>query len=144
MKNKKVKKSKPKAKAKPKKKLRAKVRKAGKSPRKSKKAAPKAKAKKKTGQPKPKMSVIPPPNSALIGRVEDYFAHIGVIALTVKRPLKLGDRLNVLGHTTNLEMAVDSMQVDHQAVSEVRVGDAVGIKVASRARRGDYVFLLLA
>ena len=90
-------------------------------PKKAKKAAPKSKARKKAkAAAKPKMSVIPPPNSTLVGRVEDYFAKIGVIAFTVKKPIHAGDHLHVLGHTTNLEQTLDSMQIDHQPVSEAK------------------------
>ena len=78
---KKSKKAKPRTKAK--KPARAKAR-----PKKAKKAAPKKKARKPAAAKKPKMSVIPPPNSILVGRVEDYFAKIGVIALTLQRELK--------------------------------------------------------
>ena len=135
---KKAKKSKPKTKAKPRTKKTLRVKTKTKKP---KKAAPKPKARKKTAA-KPKMSVIPPPNSVLVGRVEDYFAKIGVIAFTVKKPLHLGEHLHVLGHTTNLEQTLDSMQIEHQTVTEAKPGDAVGIKLTSRARRGDYVFLI--
>jgi putative protease len=74
--------------------------------------------------------------------VEDYFAKIGVIALTLKMPLAVGRRIQVLGHTTNLEQAVDSMQIDHVPVQEAAAKSAVGIKVIGRARRGDHVYLL--
>jgi hypothetical protein len=76
--------------------------------------------------------------------VEDYFAKIGVIALTVQKPLHVGDQIQVLGHTTHLDLTLDSMQIDHQSVSEAKPKDAVGIKVSSRARRGDYVFVIKA
>jgi hypothetical protein len=142
MKKKKKLKAKGKAKDKPKAKKTVRSKARPKKAKKVKKAAVKAKARKKPAAAKPKMSVIPPPNSVLTGRVEDYFAQINVIAFTVKKPFRTGDRLHVLGHTTNLEFAVDSMQIDHQPVTQAKAGDAVGIKIASRARRGDYVFIL--
>jgi putative protease len=137
MKKKQAKKTKTKPKAKAKKAVRAKAR-----PKKAKKPARKTKARKKSRSPKPKMAVIPPPNSVLLGRVEDFYAHINVIALTLQKPLRVGDHLHVLGHTTNLEQTVDSMQVNHQPVTEAGPKDAVGIKISSRARRGDYVFVI--
>lgn len=140
MKKKKSKKAKPRAKARPKAKkssrAKAKPKKAGKA----KKSASKKRARQKSA-PK-KMTIIPPPNSVLLGRVEDYYAHIGVVALTLLSGVRVGDHLHVLGHTTNLEQLVDSMQINHQAVSEARPKDAVGIKVTSRVRRGDHVFLI--
>ena len=136
MKKKKIKKAKSKSKPKTqaKKTLRAKAK-----PKKAK--GKKTKAKKKSAE-KPKLSFIPPPNSVDVGRVEDYYAHIGVIAFTLQGDLRVGDRLHIMGHTTNQELTVDSMQINHQAVTEAHAKDAVGIKVGSRVRRGDHVFRL--
>jgi len=128
-----------KPKSKPKRKAPAKAKTKKKAP--AKKAAAKKKKPAK-GSQAPKMSVIPPANSVLLGRVEDYFAHINVIALTVKAPFSLGSKIHILGHTTNLEQTVDSMQIDHQAISTAKAKDAVGIKIQGRSRKGDYVFLL--
>ena len=106
------------------------------------KAAKKVKkAKKKTATP-PKPGVIAPVNGVLLGFVEDYFAKIGVIALTLKSPVAEGQKIQVLGHTTNFEQPVGSMQIDHNPVAQAKSGDSVGIKVNDRARAGDHVYLL--
>ena len=89
------------------------------------------------------MTVIPPPNSVELGRVEDYYAQIGVIALTLLAPVSVGDPLHIMGHTTNQEMTVDSIQINHQAVTVAQAKDAVGIKVSARVRRGDHVFRII-
>jgi len=104
----------------------------------------KARAKKKApaAGSVPRPAVIPPANGILLGFVEDYFAKIGVIALTLKTPLAIGRRIQVLGHTTHLEQEVDSMQIDHLPVQQADAKSAVGIKVIGRARRGDHVYLL--
>ena len=86
--------------------------------------------------------VIAPVNSVLLGIVEDYFAKIGVIALTLQASVAAGQKIQVLGHTTNIEQKVDSMQIDHAAVSQAVAKDNVGIKVINRARAGDHVYLL--
>jgi hypothetical protein len=99
------------------------------------------KAKKAEG-PAPRSGVIAPVNGVLLGYVEDYFAKIGVIALTLQSPLALGERIQVLGHTTHFEQPVDSMQIDHAAVPLAGAKSSVGIKVASRARSGDHVYRL--
>jgi len=110
------------------------------------KAAKKAKQTAKSPKPKPgskpRSGIIAPVNGVLLGYVEDYFAKIGVIALTLKAPVALGQRIQVLGHTTHLEQLVDSMQIDHAVVSQAGANDAVGIKVIGRTRRGDHVYLL--
>jgi len=112
---------------------------------KPKKASKAGKAKKKASvktKAAPKPGVIAPPNSVLLGYVEDYFAKIGVIALTLKKAVSTGGRIHVLGHTTNFEQVVDSMQIEHQAVTDAKPKDAVGIKVTARARRGDHIYLI--
>ena len=113
------------------------------APKKSKKAPAKKKAKRaKPSAKKPALSVVPPPNSVLLGRVEDFYAHISVIALTLKKAVRVGDRLHILGHTTNIQQTLDSMQINHQAVTEANAEDGIGIKANGRCRRGDYVFLI--
>jgi putative protease len=75
-----------------------------------------------------------------IGRVEDYFAKVGVIAFKLGRPLAVGDRIRVEGHTTGFSQKVKSIQIEHEAVERARRGSAIGIKVGKRCRRGDRVF----
>src|SRR5205823_3345977 len=82
------------------------------------KAAKKAKKAKKKAAAPPKPGVIAPVNGVLLGFVEDYFAKIGVIALTLKSPVAVGQKMQVLGHTTNFEQLVDSMQIDHSPVAQ--------------------------
>ena len=44
--------------------------------------------------------------------------------------------------SSSIVNGLGSMQINHQPVQEARPQDAVGIKVTSRVRRGDYVFLI--
>jgi translation elongation factor EF-1alpha len=54
--------------------------------------------------------------------------------------MKKGDKIHIVGHTTDLEMTVDSMQIDNVNVDEAKPGQAVGVKVIDRVRRGDKVY----
>lgn len=75
-----------------------------------------------------------------VGRVADYFAHIGVVAIEVTAEgIKVGDMLHFKGHTTDFTQKVTSMQVEHEAVEEAPVGSNVGIKVKDRVRSHDKV-----
>lgn len=76
----------------------------------------------------------------VIGKVEDYFAHIGVMALKLQEELSFGDTIHIKGHTTDLTQVVDSMQVEHQEVQKAKSGDSVGIKMKERVRKGDTVY----
>lgn len=81
----------------------------------------------------------------LIGKVTDYFAKIGVAALVIENgELSLGDTIHFVGHTTNYEQKVASMQIEHQAVDSAKTGDGLGIKVKDRVRHGDKVYKITA
>ena len=75
-----------------------------------------------------------------IGKVMDFFARPVVAGIDLTGTLKVGDRIHILGHTTDLEFTVDSMQIDNASVSEAGAGTEVGIKVSDRVRHGDTVY----
>ena len=75
-----------------------------------------------------------------IGNVTDFFAHPVVAGITLSGPLKVGDRIHIKGHTTDLELAVDSMQINNADVPTAKAGDSIGVKVSERVRRGDIVY----
>ncbi len=75
-----------------------------------------------------------------IGRVSHFFSRPVVAGIELSAPVKLGDRIHIKGHTTDLEVSVDSMQVDNVVVDEAKRGDSIGIKVPDRVRPGDQVY----
>ncbi len=76
----------------------------------------------------------------IIGTVSDFFAHPVVAAIELTASLNLGDKIHIKGHTTDLELTVDSMQIDNLAVNEAKAGDSVGVKVSERVRKDDEVY----
>ena len=76
----------------------------------------------------------------MVGTVSDFFAHPVVAGIDLTAALKVGDKIRIKGHTTDLEMTVDSMQIDNVPVTEAKAGDAIGIKVSDRVRSGDKVY----
>ena len=75
-----------------------------------------------------------------IGKVSDFFARPVVAGIELTAELKLGDKIHIAGHTTDLELTVDSMQINNVDVTEAKAGDSVGVKVNDRVRRGDRVY----
>ena len=75
-----------------------------------------------------------------VGKVSDYFARPMVAGVDLIRDLKSGSHVHILGHTTDLEMEVASMQIDHRTSPKLKPGDSVGIKVPERVRPGDTVY----
>jgi translation elongation factor EF-1alpha len=76
----------------------------------------------------------------LIGKVNHWFGNIGVAGIELTEELAVGDHIHVLGHTSDFEQQVTSMQIMHQDVGQAASGDSVGVKVQFRARPGDRVY----
>jgi selenocysteine-specific translation elongation factor len=75
-----------------------------------------------------------------IGKVSDFFARPVVAGIQLTAPLKVGDKIHIKGYTTDMEVAIDSMQINNVNVAEAKAGDSVGVKVKDRVRRGDTVY----
>ena len=75
-----------------------------------------------------------------IGTVSDFFARPVVAGIELTATLKLGDKIHIKGHTTDIELTVDSMQINNVDVKEGKAGDSIGVKVSERVRRGDTVY----
>ena len=75
-----------------------------------------------------------------IGQISEFFARPVVAGIELTAPLKAGDTIHIKGHTTDITMTVQSMQINNVNVQDAKAGDSVGIKVPDRARRGDAVF----
>ena len=75
-----------------------------------------------------------------IGTVSDFFAHPVVAGIELTATLSQGDTIHIVGHTTDMELIVGSMQKDNAVVEEANTGSAIGIKVADRVRKGDIVY----
>ena len=78
-----------------------------------------------------------------IGKVSDFFSRPVVAGIALTGTLKLGDTIHIKGHTTDIEMTVDSMQINNVDVKEAKAGDNIGIKVSERVRRGDTVYKVI-
>ena len=75
-----------------------------------------------------------------IGKVTDFFARPVVAGIELAMTLKVGDKIHIKGHTTDMEFTVDSMQIDNVEVPQAKAGDAIGVKVSDRVRRGDIIY----
>ena len=79
----------------------------------------------------------------VVGKVMDFFARPVVAGIDMTGTLKVGDKIHIQGHTTDMELLVESMQVDNVNVTEAKPGDQVGIKVSDRVRGGDTVYKVI-
>ncbi len=76
----------------------------------------------------------------VIGKVTDFFARPIVAGIELTAILKVGDKIHIKGHTTDMELTADSMQINNADVQQAKAGDSIGIKVSERVRRGDMVY----
>lgn len=80
-----------------------------------------------------------------IGKVTHHFGKIGVGVVEVtKGTLKVGDTIHIKGSSTDFEQTVDSLQVEHENVNEVKEGDAAGMKVSEKVHEGDIVYKVIS
>ncbi len=77
----------------------------------------------------------------LIGRITHYYSHLSVCIIELTGgELRVGDVIHIKGEHTDLIQTVDSMQIEHQNVSQAENGKVVGVKVKVKVREHDQVF----
>jgi len=117
---------------------------AAKKPAKS--AAPKQKpAARPAPTPRPAAPAAPPrgplPGEERVGFVTHYYGHLSVAAIRLESgSLRVGDTIRILGHTSDFRQRVESMQVEHQPVTEAARRQEIGLKVTEHARENDEVY----
>lgn len=111
-------------------------------------AAPRKKpATRPSPRPRPAAPAAPAPargpmaGEVRVGTVTHYFSHLSVAAVRLESgSLRVGDTIRILGHTSDFRQRVDSMQVEHQPVSEASSGQEIGLRVTEHAREHDIVY----
>jgi len=76
-----------------------------------------------------------------IGVVTHYFSKVGAATMKLTDgDLKVGDEIHVKGHTSDFKQVVESMQFDHQPVTEAKKGSEIGMKIKEQVREHDVVY----
>ncbi|HYA20792.1 MAG TPA: hypothetical protein VEG25_09135, partial [Burkholderiales bacterium] len=76
-----------------------------------------------------------------VGMVTHYYSHLSVAVVRLDSgSLRVGDTIHITGHTSDFRQKVESMQIEHEFVSECRPGDDFGLKVIEHARENDIVY----
>lgn len=83
-------------------------------------------------------------NEQEIGYISNYYKKISVAAVEMTDgTVTMNDNLRIKGHSTDLEVKVDSIQINHESVNEAKQGDSIGLKVPERVRRKDRVYKIV-
>jgi hypothetical protein len=75
-----------------------------------------------------------------IGSIEHWYSHLSVAAVRLTAPLKVGDRIHIKGHTTDITQTVDSLEVDRQKIEQAKPGDDVALHVDGHVRDHDLIY----
>ena len=103
-------------------------------------AAPRA-AKPKAVKLKPASPPEPPAPGERVGVVTHYYGQPSVAIVKLESgSLRVGDTIHFKGHTSDFSQRIESLQVEHAAVSEVGPNDDFGIKVLQHVREHDVVY----
>ncbi len=78
-----------------------------------------------------------------IGHITHFYNRISVGVLDLTDKLELGDKVHILGHTTDFIQNVESMEIEHNKVTSVRPGDEVALKLIEPVRKGDEIFKII-
>ena len=80
----------------------------------------------------------------IVGTVSHYYGNLGVAGIDLSANLEVGDKIHILGHTSDFTQTVGSIQIEHEKVDSAKKGDPIGVKVKERVRVHDQVFLVKA
>jgi len=76
-----------------------------------------------------------------IGKITHIFDKIDVGILELTDKLNVGDTIHIKGSATDFEQPVDSIQIEHKNIDNAKKGDIIGIKLMSKAKVGDKIYL---
>jgi translation elongation factor EF-Tu-like GTPase len=76
-----------------------------------------------------------------VGHVTHWFGRLGVAGVHVDQgDLRVGDRIHVVGATSDFGQRIRSMELEHNPVDTAHTGEDVGILVGVHARDHDVVY----
>ena len=95
--------------------------------------------------PRPAGAPAPMAGEERVGTVTHYYSHLSVAVVRLDSgTLRIGDTIHVVGNTSDFRQRVESMEIEHQPVSEVSAGQEFGLRVTDHARDNDTVYKVTA
>jgi translation elongation factor EF-1alpha len=75
-----------------------------------------------------------------VGKVTHYYSRISVAVVELSAELKLGDKIAILGHTTEFTQTVESVEIEHHKINIAGAGQEIALKVWDAVRKGDLIY----
>ena len=76
----------------------------------------------------------------LLGKVIHFYDKISVAVIKLEKALKVGDKVKFVHGEDNFEQTIDSMQLEHEQVSEGKKGQEIAVKVSKETKSGTLVY----
>lgn len=76
----------------------------------------------------------------LVGKIIHYYDKIGVAIIKLDKSIKAGDKIKFVKNDIVFEQVIESMQIEHDQITEGKKGQEVGIKVNKEAKEGTLVY----
>jgi len=79
-----------------------------------------------------------------VGVITHYFGRLGVAVIkATEAPIAVGDKIHIKGHTTDHTQVIESLQIEHQSVPRIEVGQDAGMKVGAHVHEHDEAFKVI-
>jgi putative protease len=75
-----------------------------------------------------------------VGKIAHFFSKISVAVIDLSAPISVGDKIRIMGPTTDFVQTVESMQIEHENVKTAKAGQSIGLKVKEYVREKDVVY----
>jgi putative protease len=80
-------------------------------------------------------------NNDQLGVITHYYSKLGVGIIKLDKELKVGDEIQIKGHTSDFKQKIEELQLDHKNIDVAKKGQEVGVKLSQKVRDGDIVFI---
>lgn len=78
-----------------------------------------------------------------VGEVVHYYDRISVAVIDLCGVLKMGDSVHFLGHGSDFQQQVASMQIENEPIQQANKGDLVAVKTIKPIKRGTTVYIIV-
>ncbi len=78
----------------------------------------------------------------LVGVIIHYFPKVNAAVVKLKKPLKIGDPIQIKGKTTDFKQMVSSMQIDRRPIESAKARQEIGLEVLREVRSNDLVYIV--
>lgn len=75
-----------------------------------------------------------------VGKISHYYDKIGVAVIDVVKPIKVGDKIKIIGHDKEFTQDIVSLQMEHMSIEKAKAKVSVGMKVDRPVKDGDEVY----